>query len=136
MTWTKRLEREIALFFMLILQLRKTFAAFCDRLPSASEKQDMAFSKDGDSSDSPILTLVGGSQPAGESAPPEGADKATLVKLNELRQEHRHLDEEIKALVESVAIDQLLMKRLKKRKLMLRDLITRIESEIVPDIIA
>ena len=96
----------------------------------------MGFSKDGDATDSPLLTLVGGRQPAGETAPPEGADKATLLKLNELRQEHRELDVEIQALVATVAIDQLLMRRLKKRKLMLRDLITRIESEIVPDIIA
>lgn len=96
----------------------------------------MGFSKDGGGPESPLLTLVGGSQPAGEAAPPDGADKATLLKLSELRQEHRELDVEIQTLVASVAIDQLLMRRLKKRKLMLRDLITRIESEIVPDIIA
>jgi hypothetical protein len=96
----------------------------------------MGSSKDGDCSGTPTLTLVGGSQPAGEAAPPEGADKATLLKLNELRLEHRDLDVEIQILVSAVAVDQLHLKRLKKRKLMLRDLIIRIENEIVPDIIA
>ena len=96
----------------------------------------MGSTKDGDSKDSPLLTLVGGSQSSGEPAPSEGADKATLLKLSLLRQEHRELDAEIQALVTSVASDQLLLTRLKKRKLMLRDLITRIEDEIGPDIIA
>lgn len=101
-----------------------------------AETQVMGFSKDGASKDIPILTLVGGSQCAGEPEPPEGADKATLLKLNELKKEHRELDDEIQALVTSFAIDQLLLKRLKKRKLMLKDLIARLEDSMVPDIIA
>ena len=96
----------------------------------------MSSTKDGDSKDHPILTLVGGSQASGEHAPPEGCDKAMLQKLNDLKKEHRELDEEIFALTTSAAIDQLLLKRLKKRKLMLKDLITRMEDSMLPDIIA
>lgn len=57
-------------------------------------------------------------------------------KLFELRQEHRDLDDAIIALVEQVPYDQLKLQRLKKRKLMLRDLILRIEAMLQPDIIA
>ncbi len=46
------------------------------------------------------------------------------------------LDEEIQSLIASGSIDQLQLTRYKKRKLMLRDLITKLEGEIVPDIIA
>ena len=96
----------------------------------------MGSSKDGDSKEPPFLTLVGGSLAAGESAPPEGVDKATFQRLNGLKREHRDLDTEIQALVASVAVDQLLLKRLKKRKLMLRDHISKLEDSMLPDIIA
>ncbi len=58
------------------------------------------------------------------------------AKLAELRQEHRDLDEAIAALVGSGARDQIQLTRLKKRKLQLKDLIARIEDELLPDIIA
>jgi len=96
----------------------------------------MSSTKDGDSKDSPILTLVGGCQAAGETEPPDGVDKATLQQLSDLKKEHRELDAEILSLISSVAVDQLLLKRLKKRKLMLKDLITRVEDSMLPDIIA
>lgn len=96
----------------------------------------MDSTKDSDSNDNPILTLVGGSQAAGEPEPPDGVDKATLQKLQDLKQEHRTLDEEIHTLVTSVAVDQLLLKRLKKRKLKLKDEITMLEDSMLPDIIA
>jgi hypothetical protein len=96
----------------------------------------MGSSKDGDSNDGPKLTLVGGHLAEGESDPPEGVDKATLAKLSELKNQHRELDEEIQALVSSVTSDQLLLKRLKKRKLMLKDQITQMEDTMLPDIIA
>jgi hypothetical protein len=96
----------------------------------------MGSSKDGDSNDGPKLTLVGGHLAEGESDPPEGVDKATLAKLSELKNQHRELDEEIHALVSSVTSDQLLLKRLKKRKLMLKDQITQMEDTMLPDIIA
>ncbi len=53
-----------------------------------------------------------------------------------LRQEHRDLDSAITALVEKGVHDQLQLKRMKKRKLALRDLIGRLEALLVPDIIA
>lgn len=96
----------------------------------------MSSTKDGDGKDTPILTLVGGNEAAGEHAPPEGVDKATLQKLSDLKKEHRELDGEILSLISSVAVDQLLLKRLKKRKLMLKDLISRMEDSMLPDIIA
>ncbi len=96
----------------------------------------MGSSKDGDSNDGPKLTLVGGHLVEGECDPPEGVDKATLAKLSDLKNQHRELDEEIQALVSSVSSDQLLLKRLKKRKLMLKDQITQMEDSMLPDIIA
>jgi hypothetical protein len=56
------------------------------------------------------------------------------VKL--LRQEHADLDASIEALTQMPVPDQLLIARLKRKKLSLRDEIVRIESRILPDIIA
>jgi len=57
-------------------------------------------------------------------------------KLEELRQEHRDLDAAISSLQETAPFNQLQLQRLKKRKLMLKDQITQIESKLLPDIIA
>ncbi|WP_445679029.1 YdcH family protein [Radicibacter daui] len=57
-------------------------------------------------------------------------------KLQALKIEHRDLDEIIQRLSDGSAFDQLQLQRLKKRKLLLRDHILRIESELLPDIIA
>ena len=57
-------------------------------------------------------------------------------KLAALRVEHRDLDDVIARVNEEAPFDQLRMQRLKKRKLALRDQINRLESELVPDIIA
>jgi hypothetical protein len=57
-------------------------------------------------------------------------------KLAQLRQEHRDLDEAIIALETSSERDQLRLTRLKKRKLSLKDKITRLEDQLLPDIIA
>lgn len=57
-------------------------------------------------------------------------------QLAELRTEHRDLDDVIGLIGRDGAFDQLQMQRLKKRKLALKDQITRIESQLVPDIIA
>lgn len=59
-----------------------------------------------------------------------------LRRLEELRTEHRDLDDVIARVTEEVPFDQLRVQRLKKRKLMLKDQIMRIEDEILPDIIA
>jgi hypothetical protein len=55
-------------------------------------------------------------------------------KLRNLRIEHRDLDEVIMRLSMDVNTDELQMKRLKKRKLMLKDQITRLESQLIPDL--
>jgi hypothetical protein len=58
------------------------------------------------------------------------------IQLDELKREHRALDEAISALQTDQHADPLSLSRLKKRKLMLKDRITRIEDELYPDIIA
>ena len=60
----------------------------------------------------------------------------TRQRLSELKIEHRDLDEVIARLFEQGSQDQLLVSRLKKRKLMLKDQITALESALVPNIIA
>ena len=55
-------------------------------------------------------------------------------KLDELRLEHRDLDDVIDHLVESDYPDQLQLKRLKKRKLRLKDQIQQVESRLIPDL--
>jgi hypothetical protein len=57
-------------------------------------------------------------------------------QLVRLRAEHRDLDGQILAEVASPHGDQLLIKRLKKRKLAIKDRITAIEDQLLPDIIA
>jgi hypothetical protein len=57
-------------------------------------------------------------------------------ELVNLRAEHRQLDSEIVALENNPTADQLLVKRLKKKKLILKDRITSIEDRLLPDIIA
>jgi len=61
---------------------------------------------------------------------------ALRAELERLRQEHRDLDSAIEALADIAASDQLQIQRLKKRKLVLRDKIDRIEDALTPDIIA
>jgi hypothetical protein len=61
---------------------------------------------------------------------------AQRQKLANLRSEHRDLDEVIARVAENAPFDQLQMQRLKKRKLALKDQIARLESRLVPDIIA
>ena len=63
-------------------------------------------------------------------------DRDISEELAKLRAEHRGLDQEI-ALFEAAAhADQLMIKRLKKKKLHLKDLITSLEDRLLPDIIA
>lgn len=58
------------------------------------------------------------------------------VKLEVLRRKHRDLDDAINALQSAAHVDGLQMRRLKKEKLMLKDQISRIEDDLLPDIIA
>jgi hypothetical protein len=57
-----------------------------------------------------------------------------LEKLRELRIEHRDLDDVISRLQLDLRVDELQLKRLKKRKLLLKDQIIRLESELIPDL--
>jgi hypothetical protein len=64
-------------------------------------------------------------------------ERAGLVaQLERLREEHRDLDAAIEALRSAGQADQLQLQRLKKRKLLLRDKLARLEDQVTPDIIA
>ena len=68
---------------------------------------------------------------------PEPQDvQAIKAKLEALKIEHRDLDDVIDHLIEKPPFDQLQLQRLKKRKLGLKDQIIRLESQLIPDIIA
>ncbi|MEL6951402.1 MAG: DUF465 domain-containing protein [Pseudomonadota bacterium] len=58
----------------------------------------------------------------------------TLSKLKELRVMHRDLDDLIDRHSHDITVDQVRLRRLKKRKLSLKDAIARLESEIIPDL--
>jgi hypothetical protein len=62
--------------------------------------------------------------------------EALNAKLAALKSEHLDLDDVIARITEHRPFDQLQIQRLKKRKLMLKDQISKIESELLPDIIA
>lgn len=65
------------------------------------------------------------------------ADQETIKrKLEELRLEHRDLDDVIARVNEEAPFDQIRMQRLKKRKLALKDQILKLEDALLPDIIA
>ena len=57
-----------------------------------------------------------------------------IEKLRQLRIEHRDLDQVIARLAMDIHTDEVQMRRLKKRKLMLKDQIARLESEQIPDL--
>lgn len=56
------------------------------------------------------------------------------VKLAELKVEHRDLDEAISRLSDDPSVDQLRLRRLKKRKLLLKDEIEWLKSKLIPDL--
>ena len=61
-------------------------------------------------------------------------NETLVLKLMELKVEHRDLDEVINRLLQAGQVDQLLMSRLKKRKLQLKDVVAKIESRLIPDL--
>jgi hypothetical protein len=63
-------------------------------------------------------------------------DEVLRVELKIFRREHRELDEAIYALQERGTADQLLLQRMKKKKLRLKDMIALLEDRLTPDIIA
>lgn len=66
----------------------------------------------------------------------EAEEQALREKLAELKQDHRDLDHAIALMQDAANRDPFQMGRMKKRKLQLKDLIARIENELLPDIIA
>jgi hypothetical protein len=69
-----------------------------------------------------------------DDAPP--SDEALRARLAELKQDHGDLDAALHAIAASPLPDMLLMGRLKRKKLALKDEIARIEDLLTPDIIA
>jgi len=57
-------------------------------------------------------------------------------RLFELRQEHRDLDDVINRLLLTPDVEELQLKRFKKRKLLLKDTIKKLEDTLIPDILA
>ncbi|HEY8537397.1 MAG TPA: DUF465 domain-containing protein [Steroidobacteraceae bacterium] len=57
-----------------------------------------------------------------------------LERLRELRIEHRDLDDVINRLQLDLYVNEVQLRRLKKRKLLLKDQIARLESELIPDL--
>ncbi len=68
--------------------------------------------------------------------PSEDTDIAIERRLADLREEHKDLDDAIQALEERYQPDMLQIARLKKKKLILKDEIGRLEDQLTPDIIA
>lgn len=60
--------------------------------------------------------------------------REVYARLVRLRQEHRDLDDTIVRLGESVYSDELQIRRMKRRKLMLKDQIHQLESRLIPDL--
>jgi hypothetical protein len=58
----------------------------------------------------------------------------SVEKLRDLRVEHRDLDRVISELTVDPKVDQIMLKRLKKRKLLLKDMISQLESDRIPDL--
>ena len=64
-------------------------------------------------------------------------DQSSLIeKLNELINQHSELNDAIERINEKIPFDQVKLQRLKKRKLVLKDEIKKLNSQILPDIIA
>jgi hypothetical protein len=63
-----------------------------------------------------------------------GRAKSTQRRIFELQIEHRDLDEVVRRLARDPEVDQLLIRRLKKRKLQLKDQIAQLKSKLIPDL--
>ncbi|MFA7429693.1 MAG: DUF465 domain-containing protein [Rhodospirillaceae bacterium] len=66
----------------------------------------------------------------------EDSQDQLRTRLAELMTEHRDLDDVIARLMENAPFDQLQLVRLKKRKLLLKDEVAKLQSRMLPDIIA
>ena len=61
-------------------------------------------------------------------------DRTLVEKLESLKTEHRDLDDAIVRMEQGPYVDQLQLRRLKKRKLQLKDFIALLESRLIPDL--
>lgn len=59
---------------------------------------------------------------------------ALQQQLRDLRSEHRMLDESIAGMAQRASVDEIQLRRMKKRKLLLKDAIARLESKLIPDL--
>ncbi len=66
----------------------------------------------------------------------QAEDEELRARLEELKSEHRDLDQVIARINETAPYDQLQIQRLKKRKLLLKDHILKLQDRLYPDIIA
>ncbi|MEM7728579.1 MAG: DUF465 domain-containing protein [Pseudomonadota bacterium] len=66
----------------------------------------------------------------------EPSEAETLALLEKLRHEHRRIDQEIDALLETGVADMLKVRRMKKIKLSMKNQIAYLENQVTPDIIA
>ncbi len=73
-------------------------------------------------------------QTGGEASNVESLTFKRLERLRELRIEHRDLDDVIHRLQMDLYVNEVQLRRLKKRKLMLKDQIAHMESELIPDL--
>ena len=64
------------------------------------------------------------------------AKKKIKAKISELRKLHSELDIEISKIVKVIPVDQVMLQRIKKKKLKLKDEISKLSSHILPNIIA
>ena len=74
--------------------------------------------------------------PESAGSPPAPDENAQRRRLATLRVEHQDLDASVAALTAQPVVDQIRVARLKKKKLALRDEISRLEDALTPDIIA
>jgi hypothetical protein len=74
------------------------------------------------------------SLPAGMNDKVDTESFKDFAKLRELRISHRDLDDLIDRLSHDPLVDQLRIRRLKKRRLILKDMIAQMESSLIPDL--
>ncbi len=77
---------------------------------------------------------LSGNEKAAESN--ELSQPELLAMLAELKKEHRRIDNEISALIDTGAVDMLKIGRMKIIKLSIKDKIRHLENQLTPDIIA
>ena len=87
--------------------------------------------------DKPRFQVIDGVSPAPNSTAAPGAnDEAVQLKIRQLEEEHRDLDQAIATMEERMPYDRLTIGRMKKRKLALKDQIEKLRDALFPDIIA